>query len=176
VTGRALRLVADGPRQVQRFAHWGIALSHHLSGVRIAAEPLNDVAFPIGGAIAGIHRIEGGLLVHVLGMPRAKPQEILRRRVEGHALRREFALNPLAEQGQDLVGRIVADGQGAIHHQAGLREYFALRIGFENAPARISGRQCGDYEHRAERQVDSSQQTHAAATAHFIGNSARPCG
>ena len=102
--------------------------------MRIAAEPLNDVAFPVGGAIAGIHRIEGGFLVHVLGMPRAKPQEILCRRVERHALRREFTLNPLAEQGQDLVGRIVADGQGAIHHQSGLGEYFALRIGFENAP------------------------------------------
>src|SRR5258708_40178535 len=111
VAGGTFRLVADGPRQIERFAHRRIALPDHFFSVRIVPEPLNDVGFPVRGPVAWIHRIERRLLVRVLRMPLAEPQEILGRRIERHALRREFLLNSSAPPTRDLSCGVGAGGQ-----------------------------------------------------------------
>ena len=98
-------------------------------------------------------------------MALAKFQEVLGRRIEGHALRRKLILNGAAEQGQYLVGGVVADGQCAVHHQSGFGKYLAPGVGLENAPAGESRNDGRGEKHGRERQVDANQQAHRAVIA-----------
>ena len=101
------------PRQVERFTHGGIANTDDFLGVSFVSEAVDDVALPIRGSITRIHRIERGLLVREFRMASAKPQKVLGRSIERNALRRKFTLDPLGEQRQDFIGRVVANGQRA---------------------------------------------------------------
>ena len=100
-------------------------------------------------------------------MPRPQPQKILRGRIKG-TLRRKYVLQAVAEQRQYLIGRVVANGPGAVHHQPRLGKHFAPRIRLENAPPGESRDEHGEDEHRTKRQVDSKQQAHGAIAVRVL--------
>ncbi len=127
--------VDDGMGEVERGAGGRCALGDQLMFIRMVAELLDDVGFPIHGAVLRIGRIQCGLAIGVLGKVSAELRERSGGAIGRHGLRQKLLLvfGIAHEQRLELVRGVAADGAGALHHELGLLQHLRARILLEKA-------------------------------------------
>src|SRR5262249_34388669 len=119
VAHHALNFHLDGARKVKNATGRGVALVCVLLFLRMVAEKLNDLDLPVFWTMFRIPWVQGGFLIHVVGITPLQDLERGNRPKIRHGLGMKLA-GP--QEWFEIGGRVVSNGLSTRHHQFGLTQ------------------------------------------------------
>ena len=126
----------------------------------VVRECADDAAFPVGGAIGRIGRVQRRFLVGVVGELHGQGVQIGLRRPGRHGVRQEADLDLVRQQRLDLLVGVVADRGRHRHHDGGLLEDLAAGVLVNDAPGQRRGEREADQKRQQHHQIELGLQTH----------------